>query len=163
MPIQYSNKNPRINMLWGTGTVPQHVKLSVFIIVWDAVRDKPHSMMWILCYSFTIVSSGGGPSSRGWCIIHMRLTLCCKTVWGSTEGQRPSDVMPPRAVRAHYMLRPYSPISTGRGQWPFPRIMWGGRGSLCWILYGHRYLVSLRWGWKIFILKGFVDFVWKYI
>lgn len=54
--------------------------------------------------------------------------LCgCKTVWGYTEGQRPSNVIPPCAVSADFMCRPSSQISIGMGSVTFPRFTWKGR------------------------------------
>lgn len=121
-----------------TYCTPQLFKHTMFIIVLDAVGTSHYDVNAVFVYFCLCERWGWSQQERP--MYYSRVWLCgCKKVRGYTEGQRPSDVIPPRAVSADFMRRPSSQISIGRGRWPFPRSRGGGRRrSLRLLLPGPR-------------------------
>ena len=116
----------------------QLLEHTVFIIVLGCCGNFTLWCECCVCVFLLVWALGVVPAGEDDVLFTCGWLCGCKKVRGYTEGQRPSDVIPPRAVSADFMCRPSSQISIGRGRWPFPRSRGGGGRSLRLLLPGPR-------------------------
>lgn len=125
--------NPCTNILYSSAVQTHHVHYCAGCCGNFTLWCECCVCVFLLVWALGVVPAGEAD------VLFTRVWLCgCKKVRGYTEGQRPSDVIPPRAVSADFMRRPSSQISIGRGWWPFPRSRGGGRSALLLLLPGPR-------------------------